>query len=89
MREAQLYELWQKWDHPMYPINPMDWQDPEGHEDYPSDSWLVPGSTAYFQFFGARLTTPLVASVPAWSVCNQEYILCFVCPFPPVLVMIW
>ena len=52
IRESQLYELWQKWDRSMYPINPIEVQYSWGHEDYPSDSWLVPGSTPYFQFFG-------------------------------------
>ena len=55
IRESQLRELWQKWDHRMDPINPIDWQDPDGHEDYrdtTSDSWLVPGSVNCFEFLG-------------------------------------
>ena len=57
--ETQLHELWQRWDPRMDPINPIE-------EDYcdlrmrsglsrmifPADGWLIPGSSAYFEFFG-------------------------------------
>ena len=59
--ESHLLELWRKWDHPMYPIKPIDllgsdddtdWEAPVGQVVYPGDRWLVPGSSAYFDFFG-------------------------------------
>ena len=57
--ESQLLELWRRWDHRMYPINPIDllgeddttdWEAPVGQVVYPADRWLVPGSSAYFDF---------------------------------------
>ena len=65
--ESQLLELWRKWDNWMYPINPIDirnspelsgtdddteWEAPVGQVVYPGDRLLVPGSSAYFEFFG-------------------------------------
>ena len=52
IRESQLHELCRRWDHRMDPINPIDWQDPVGYEDHPSNSCLVPGATDYFEFLG-------------------------------------
>ena len=51
-RESQLYELWRRWDHRIDSINPIEWQDAEGHEDYPSDSGLVPGAADFVKFLG-------------------------------------
>ena len=59
--ESQLLELWRRWDHHMYPINSIDllgpdddtdWEAHVGQVVYPGDRWLVPGSSAYFEFFG-------------------------------------
>ena len=59
--ESELRELWRRWNHRMFPINPIDlggeddttdWEAPVGQVVYPGDRWLVPGSPAYFKFFG-------------------------------------
>ena len=59
--EQLLLELWRRWDHRMYPINPIDllgeddttdWEAPVGQVVYPADRWLVPGSSAYFELVG-------------------------------------
>ena len=42
--ESQLLKLWRNWNLRMYPINPID------HEE--DDGWDLPGSSAYFEFFG-------------------------------------
>ena len=58
--ETQLHELWQKWDPRMDPINPIeqdycDLRELFGPSQmiFPSDGWLIPGSSAYFDFFDA------------------------------------
>ena len=60
--KSELLELWRRWDYRMYPINPIDLLGSDDTTDgeapvsqvvYPGDRWLVPGSSAYFDFFDA------------------------------------
>ena len=57
IHESQLHQLWRRWDHRMDPINPIDWQDPEGHDDYPVTVGSCRGLWL-FRVFGARLILP-------------------------------
>ena len=59
--ETHLLELWPRWDPRMDPINPIEQEYTDLRETYPgrmilpADGWLVPGSSAYFEFIGLSL----------------------------------
>ena len=84
--ETQLHELWQRWDPRMDPINPIEQEYCEKRElfgpsqmIFPSDGWLISGSSAY-----------LISLTRLHNASALALVVCVVCtPIPPVLVMIW